>query len=179
MHGFIFLEFEKYIFTSHGFPVWRRVRQQAGLQDREYAAVASYPDEEIFALVHAAVMETGLDAPELLRQFGVFLVPNLLKVYKAYIDPSWKTMDLLEHTETTMHPAVRNHDKATSPPILEINRISPRELTIHYRSTRRMEAMAVGIIEGIAAFYHEEDRIFINLIPNEAGQTSRIEVSYR
>jgi hypothetical protein len=106
------------------------------------------------------------------------MAPNLLRVYKSYLDPTWSTMDVLEHAEKRMHKAVRTHDKGASPPILDITRVSPLEVTIDYRSPRRLSALAVGIIEGIAAYFNEQDRIFIDLLPDETGGTSRITVRY-
>lgn len=179
MHGFIILEFEKFIFTAHGFPVWRQIVQEAGLEGQEYTAAASYPDEEIYALMKSAVEVTGTEKELMLRRFGAYLVPNLLRVYKAYLDPTWTVMDLLEHAEKTMHASVRLHDSSKTPPILEVQRVSPREVVIDYRSPRKLAALAVGILEGIATYYGELDRTSIELTPDGLGQGSRITVRYR
>jgi hypothetical protein len=76
MHGFIFLEFERFVFTGYGFPAWYRVQERAGLKGRVVSGLESYPDEELMALLGEAVQETGLELPELLRRFGFFHGPE-------------------------------------------------------------------------------------------------------
>jgi hypothetical protein len=132
----------------------------------------------MFSMVQAAVQETGEKTEDLLQKFGFFLVPNLLRVYRSYIDSAWRTMDLLEYAESNMHRAVRSHDAAKTPPILDIVRHNPTHLTIDYHSPRRLSALAVGIVEGVAAYYGEQDRIHIDLLTEEDGGTSRITVRY-
>lgn len=178
MHGFIILEFEKFVLTTYGFPAWAQILRQAGLVGKEYTALVSYPDEEMFSMVAASVHQTGVDQEELMRNFGHSLAPNLLRVYRSYLDPSWRTMDLLEHAEKGMHKAVRGHDAAQTPPILDIARQSQNHLTIDYRSPRRLSALALGIVEGVAAYYGEQDRIHIDLVTEEDGGASRITVRF-
>ncbi len=97
-----------------------------------------YPDEEIVALVATASQLTSTPVPVILEDFGAFLVPTLLKVYKGYIKAGWRTLDLLEHTESNIHKAVRLRDPGAEPPRLKVKRTSPTEVVIAYSSARNM-----------------------------------------
>jgi hypothetical protein len=46
---------------------------------------------------------TGIPSADLLESFGEALVPGLVQVYGRLVEPGWRTLDLIEHTEATMH----------------------------------------------------------------------------
>lgn len=106
-----------------------------------------------------------------LLQFGEFIVPDLLKVFKHLINPDWRTLDLLENVEGTMHKAVRVNNPGATPPELKINRIDNNTVQINYYSKRNLPDLARGIIIGIAKQYKEEDVMTISQkeAPNSAG----------
>jgi predicted hydrocarbon binding protein len=89
----------------------------------------------------------------LLLDFGEFVVPPLLAVYGVFVDPRWDLFDVLEHTEATMHRAVRLQDPNATPPTLSVQRVGSDEVRITYQSERKMCALARGIISGLAAHY--------------------------
>ncbi|MGH7713483.1 MAG: heme NO-binding domain-containing protein, partial [Gemmatimonadaceae bacterium] len=110
---------------------------------------------ELFALVAAAERLTGIPAPKLLTQFGEFIVPDLVKVFGAFLDKRWDALDMLEHTESVIHRAVRLQDDKAAPPRLRISRSGPEQVTIEYSSPRKLCAVAMGIIRGVAKHYGE------------------------
>jgi hypothetical protein len=61
------------------------------LEDRTYLSVSEYPDAEMEALVSAAARMSGQSATVVLEDFGVFLAPPLLNMYKHLIPGDWKT----------------------------------------------------------------------------------------
>ena len=121
----------------------------------------------------------GLSAGELHEKFGEYLVPDLMYLYQKLLDPNWKTLDMLEHTELTMHKQVRSENAENSPPVLEVSRLGPDELMIDYVSPRRMGGLAVGIARGLAAYYDEADRIDVMPATSEDGERVRIHVRRR
>ena len=88
--------------------------------------------------------------------FGAFIVPSLLSLYKPLVKKDWKTLDLIEHTEETIHKVVRLQNPGAAPPALIVKRLSPREVVITYTSQRKMCGIAKGIAKGIAAHFHEK-----------------------
>src|SRR5690606_12513357 len=97
MHGFIYVEFEKFALSQVSFQVWDEVLADNKLEQRQYNPTTLYPDSEIKALLRSVANRTGSSQEKLLEEFGIFIVPDLMKVYRAYIQPEWRTLDLLEH----------------------------------------------------------------------------------
>jgi predicted hydrocarbon binding protein len=155
MHGIIFAELKKFAEAALGPEAWPRMLADAGLGRVSYLATETYPDADLVALVEAAVRRSGIAAPQLLEQFGAFIVPDLLKVFGAFVKREWTALDLLENTESVIHRAVRLADAKATPPQLRITRSSPSQVTIEYSSQRRLCAVAKGLISGIAAHYRE------------------------
>lgn len=174
MHGSIFILLKRFVENQYDHSTWLKLLDAAGVQHDSYQMNKVYPDEEVFALVENAAKFTELPAVKLHEKFGEFLVPDLLLVYKKYIKPEWRTMDMLEFTETSMHAAVRQENEAVAPPVLHVNRVNPNLIIIDYYSKRRMGGLAVGIIRGIANYYHETD--LIRITPTSALDSERVQI---
>lgn len=153
MHGTIFAELQKYVVSKLGDEAWIALKSEAGVTRDQYDPLEIYPDEEVVALVGAASRVTGLPAETLLEDFGAFIAPDLLEMYWAVVQPEWRTLDLLEHTETAIHEVVRISQKGATPPYLNARRTAADEVTITYTSPRRLCAVAKGIVRGVATHY--------------------------
>ncbi len=156
MQAIIFAELKKYAEARLGADAWLRLLREAGVTRPVYAPGQDYPDEEAGTIVAAASKETGLEPDAILQDFGEFIAPDLVRMYRHIIDPKWKTLDLIEHTEETIHKAVRRDHPAASPPQLKCVRKAPDEVIIHYGSRRRMCGVAKGIARGLARHYGEK-----------------------
>jgi len=155
MHGIIFAELKKFADSALGPAAWPATATEARVGQVSYLATETYPDEQLIALVGAAVHRSGIPAPQLLEQFGAFIVPDLVKVFGAFVKREWTALDLLENTESVIHKAVRLSDAKATPPQLRISRPTASQVTIEYSSPRRMCSVAKGIMRGIAAHYRE------------------------
>lgn len=156
MHGTIFAELEKFVGARLGPDAWAALKAKAGLAaDKSYDMLENYPDEELTALVVAGSEITGLPAPALLEDFGAFIAPDLLEMYWGAIEPDWRTLDVIEHTESTIHTVVRMNQRGATPPYLHATRTGENEVTVVYTSPRRLCAVARGISRGIADHYNE------------------------
>jgi predicted hydrocarbon binding protein len=159
MHGLILSELKHFAEATFGNEAWPVLLQDAGLGQRMYMAGEIYPDAEVVAIVGAAARRAGADPQTILEQFGEFIAPTLMRVYKPYIKPAWKTLDMIEHTEENIHRAVRLRDPGAAPPELKVRRLSPSEIVIIYQSDRKMCALARGITRGVAKHYNEKVEI--------------------
>lgn len=155
MHGIVPAEFKFYIETRNSPVTWSALLAEAGLEPRPYVPFERYPDAEVVALIAAGARLTRCSTDELLEDFGRFLAPTLLKTYGFLVEPHWKTMELLLHTESNIHQTVRNRDPNADPPKLRFERTGPNTLVFYYNSPRRLSALARGIIEGVASHYRE------------------------
>jgi hypothetical protein len=158
MHGIIFGELKKLVDSRLGGDSWRELLKDAGLGARVYMPVTEYPDEDAVALIKAIAKRTGTEERAVLEMFGEFIAPDLLALYRHMVKPDWRTLELLENTEETIHRVVRLRNPGARPPELRTDREGD-EVLITYSSARRMCGVAVGIVRGLAKHYEERIEI--------------------
>lgn len=155
MHGIIHLELQKFVVSAYGTEAWQALLSQAGLTNEIFTPLNVYPDEQIFALVGAAERMTGIAAVNLLEAFGEYLVPRYIALYGKLLKPEWRTLDVIDSTEQTIHRVVRMRQPGAEPPRLRTERTSPNEVVLTYDSTRKLCAVARGIARGLAKQFQE------------------------
>lgn len=155
MHGFILSEIRGYVTAKLGAESWKVLLKEAGLAGKEYVNYREYPDEEVVALVATASRITGLEVAAILEDFGVYLAADLMRIYRPLVKPEWNLLDFLEHVEATIHGVVRSRNRQARPPGLRAIREAPDRVVVIYSSGRRLCALAVGIVQGLSAHYHE------------------------
>lgn len=175
MHGSIFVFLRRFFETKYDYSTWQQLLATAGIDHAPYTMHEMYPTREIYDILMAASNASGTDSVTLQEAFGEFLVPDLLLIYKKYIDPSWKTYDMLLHTESNMHAAVKKEDERTSPPKLMVTKIGTNKLMVDYHSKRRMGPVAIGIIKGIARYYNEHENVKVTSI--SAPHEERVQIA--
>jgi hypothetical protein len=155
MHGMIFSELQRYAEAKQGRGAWNALLRKANLENRIYLAVQEYPDSEIISLVMAASGMTGLPVSAVLEDFGQFIVPSLLRMYGHLLRPEWRAIDVIDHTEGTVHGVVRTKNPGANPPRLKTQRLSPNEVLLVYASPRQMCGLAIGIGKGLGQHFGE------------------------
>lgn len=170
MHGTIFSLLKRYVQTHYDHSTWLRLVEAAGISAIDFDHKHVYPDEHLYALVGHASEMAGVPAEELQEKFGEYLVPDLMYMYSKLVAPGWRTLEMIEHTENVMHRRVREEHEENAPPVLDVRRLGPNELSIEYISKRRMGALAVGIVRGLATYFDEADRITVEPTTREDGE---------
>jgi Haem-NO-binding len=155
MQGVVFDEMEKFVHSQLGDSGLSRVRS---LTDRSagYEIGATYPDEELAAIVSALVDQSGRRPEELIEAFGFAMVPGLLNVYGFLVNPRWSFVDFLLNVEGVIHRGVKLNTPSAQPPALECERMGRESVRITYRSERRLCPLAKGIVRGAAMHYGVE-----------------------
>lgn len=179
MHGSIINLLKRFVQTQYDHSTWLKLVELAGLSSADFEMDGVYPDAHMYALVGQAAIMTGISAEQLQEKFGEFLVPDLMLVYKRYVQPGWGTLEMIENTEDAMHGAVRRDAPGTRPPILHVTRVADNELEVQYESERRMGALAVGIIRGLATYFDEADEIEVEPLTRENEEKVIIRVRQR
>jgi hypothetical protein len=159
MHGIIFSELKRFVDEGHGPGVWDTLLHESGIGTRIYLTMQAYPDEELVKLAMTASRLTETPLGAILEAFGEFLVPAYFKLYGHLLNPDWRTLDVIEHTEETIHRVVRIKNPGARPPELRCVRISATEVLLVYNSSRRMCAIAKGISKGVAKRFSESIRL--------------------
>ncbi|MFZ5724299.1 MAG: heme NO-binding domain-containing protein [Pseudomonadota bacterium] len=166
MHGVVFSLLKSYVTEKHNAETWRTLLREAGREDTIYVPTRMYPDEEIVALVGTACRMTSATPEAVLEDFGIFIAPHLKGMYASLVDPQWHTMELLLNVEDTIHRVVRLKNPDARPPQLRFTRLDDSTLRFEYNSQRRMAALAVGIMKGIAKGYGEVADIQVDMHPD-------------
>lgn len=156
MHGTIFAGLKKYVDNKMGHGKWQQLLRAAGLNAKSYFPIQAYPDDDVSAIVRAASEETGTPVQAILEDFGFFLAADLLAMYPMLLRGDWRTLDVIEHTEASIHEVVRNREPEAAPPRLSCTRVAPDRVRLLYASPRRMCALAKGIAKGVAAHFSED-----------------------
>jgi hypothetical protein len=156
VHGIVMNQFRQYVVDRLGRDAWVPLAEGAGVPPESHRLEGVYPDEHLVALVLAASRTTDTPLNALLEDFGAFIAPALLRVYAPLVEPSWRTLDVIEHTEQAIHTVVRARMPGAAPPALLARRVSPDEVHIDYRSERGLCSLAEGIARGMALHFGEE-----------------------
>jgi tRNA A-37 threonylcarbamoyl transferase component Bud32/predicted hydrocarbon binding protein len=157
VHGLIFFYIQKFADeAAKGNTSWDAVRSSVTTSTNKYLPSGVYPDADAVQLLQSIAQSAGRTLPKILEQFGEFLAPHLVRVAGTHIDPSWRTLDLIENTESIIHAMIRSANPGAAPPVLETVRQSPNELHLVYSSARRLCPLALGLMRGMAKHYGEE-----------------------
>lgn len=178
INGSMFMLLNKFVESNYDHQTWINLTKAAGAEKSHYNMEENYPMSEMEAIISQASDLTGLSENDLKEKFGEFLVPNLLNIYKKYVNPSWKTFEMLQYTEKIMHQAVRKENQKANPPALHVTKVGDH-LIIDYHSKRKMAALAVGIIKGIADYYNERDKVEVIPMTNLNDERVQIKVNFK
>lgn len=159
MHGVVAYGLERYVQRRFGPMVWDALIAGSAYREKPFVPTGNYPDAEVVALVTRLSQQTGVAVATLLEELGDSLAPRLMQMYAAFVDPQWRSLELIEQTEQTIHRVIRMRDPAARPPALRCERIGADHLRLLYASERRMCAVARGIVRGVARHYGEEIEI--------------------
>ncbi len=156
MHGLIFFYIQKFAdLLATGTSTHAGLRATVVQHTAHYLPSGVYDDAEAVGLLQSMADGVGMPLPGMLGRFGDFIAPHLVKVAGSLVDPSWRTLDLIEHTESLIHAMVRAAKPGAEPPVLETVRVAPDELHLVYSSRRRLCALATGLMHGMAKHFGE------------------------
>jgi len=177
MHGIIFAELKRFVDEAHGPGVWDKLLIESRIGAKVYVAMDAYPDEEIVKLAATAAKLLGVTVQQIYESFGEFMVPMFVKRYRHLLKPDWRTLDVIQHTESTIHKIIRINNPGAQPPQLRCARVSAREVLLTYDSPRRMCGIAKGICKGLARQFSEGIRLAESTCMLHGAPECRISIS--
>ena len=160
MHGLILVQLQKFAQQTLGPEEWRRALSKSGLDRTTFSAGLVYEDQQALELIVLAAETLNVPVDEVVEMFGRFISTELLRLYHRVIKPQWRTLDIIENTETFIHSAVRVGNPGAVPPVLDAIRVSENELQLLYSSDRKLCKLAIGIIKGLADHFQEVIEIY-------------------
>lgn len=123
-----------------------------------YTSVGTYGHEELVALVRGLSERVGHPVPELVRAFGHHLFGRFVDAHPAFFVGIDDAFDFLARIEDVIHVEVLKLYPDAQLPRFDVSR-GDGELTLVYRSSRHLEDLAHGLVEGCLAHFAERARI--------------------
>lgn len=155
MKGIIFELLHQVVGNAYGEDAWDDLLDDSGLTGA-YTAVGSYPDEELIALITNAGAKLDREPDELVHWFGSECIPLLATRYPAFFEPHTTTLGFLRTLNEVIHPEVRKLFPGAYAPSFEFEERDDKTLALAYHSHRNLCSFAEGLIDGAAAYYHED-----------------------
>lgn len=158
MIGTIFQYLESFGIEALGEDVWEDLVERVDLTqpDAAYSRLGIYPDSDLMALVGAAVEESGMEGHELVEAFGMFLVKRFSEDYDRFFVAAGDLFTFLDSVDRHIHVQVRKLHPEAATPSVKLTRKSADEATLVYQSSRKLCALARGMMLGAAEHYGSE-----------------------
>jgi hypothetical protein len=155
MHGLIFTAFRAFISLEHP-----EIVETLFSSESRHLATQAYDDEEFDLLLARAARASGTESQELLRRFGAYAGVSAFRLlYPDYYAASSNTREFLLGVEERIHEVVRRTIPGAAPPRLDIVPLGEKDVSITYTSPRRLCALIVGLVSGVARHYGERVEI--------------------
>lgn len=158
MKGIVFTLLQQVVTEEHGEDTWDDLLDTAGL-DGAYTAVATYPDEQMTALVDAASSKLGVSGDEVLTWFGRRCIPIFAVKYPQVFEGHGSARSLALALNDVIHPEVRKLLPGAYVPEFEYDDSRPDGVTISYASKRRLCSFAEGLLLGASDHFGEQAQI--------------------
>jgi hypothetical protein len=154
MKGIVFTLLQEIVTAEYGEDTWDELIDASGVEG-VYTAVATYPDEDMNALVEAASAKLGVSGDDVLKWFGQRCIPLFAERYPHVFEPHDNARSLALALNDVIHPEVRKMLPGAYVPEFEYDASQPDALTISYSSKRRLCSFAEGLILGVCDHFGE------------------------
>lgn len=154
MKGIILNLVEEAIVAEHGDDTWDSLLDTSGLEGA-YTSLGNYPDDDLERLVASGAGVLAVQPRDLSRHLGEVAIKGLAERYPHYFSPHDTTVDFLLTLDDVIHTEVRKLYPESAPPDFWFDVPIGSELVVHYRSERRLCALAEGMMAGAAAHYDQ------------------------
>ena len=153
MKGIIFTEFLEMVERDYGFEILNDIIDNAQLESKGiYSGVGTYNHKEFENLVEALSKLTKESKSEILKKYGHYVFQTFYKNYSSFFTNINHPFELLEHVDSHINKEVKKLYPDAELPKFETTRIGSKSMQMLYRSKRRMEYLALGLME--ASFEH-------------------------
>ncbi|MEM7002106.1 MAG: heme NO-binding domain-containing protein [Pseudomonadota bacterium] len=177
MKGVVFNLLNEMVEEGFGLAAWDTILERAGTEGI-YVATDTYADEELVALVGAASELTGIPALELTRSFGEFMIPRFVESYNVFFANHDNLRDFLLTVDQVVHVEVRKLYPEAALPEFQYDADDGGSLTLHYRSPRKLCALAEGLIHGAAAHFGADYQLTHDVCMHNGADHCRLHLQF-
>ncbi len=154
MKGVVFNVVEAVVTELYDADTWDDLLDAAGV-DGAYTALGNYDDEELLRIVDAAAAIAGLAVDDLWRTIGRLALPELATRLPDVIARTGDARSFLMGVNDIIHTEVRALYPQAVPPVFEFEEFGS-DLVVRYRSARRLDALAEGLMIGCGDLFDEQ-----------------------
>ncbi|MEO0912485.1 MAG: heme NO-binding domain-containing protein [Pseudomonadota bacterium] len=151
MYGLVNQGIREFVTRNFGIKDWEDVCRRAGLTERDFEGMLTYPDNVTYDLVGAISDKYAMSSAEVLHVFGDFWVDFSKNTeIGALLRFGGETLIDRLDTLNEMHARVKMGMPHLSPPVFEFEEEAPGVYKLHYASEREgLEYMVIGLVEGL------------------------------
>lgn len=159
MKGIVFTEFLELVENKFGLDVVNQIIEGCELDtDGVYTSVGNYSHKDMFKMVAKLSELKGIAVPELLEIYGEYFFDTLSNGYPQFMNQP-NSFSLLESIDNYIHPEVLKLYPEAELPSFDAKVNDANEMTLLYKSSRKMSDFAIGLIKGATAYYNEKVEI--------------------
>lgn len=157
MLGIVFTEFMEMVEDTFSAEVLDDVLDTPGLKSEGiYTSVGYYDHTDMVKMVVALSKRVDMPIDDLIETFGRHLFAILIGKYpdlKGEIDSA---LNFLETVDSTVHKQVKKLYPDAELPEFASERVSEKQLNLHYRSKRPFSILALGLIKGCGDYFNNQ-----------------------
>ena len=174
MKGVVFTEFLEMVEDRFSPDMADRIIEEADLHSGgAYTTIGTYDHAEMLRLVTCLSKETGIDAADLYRTFGIHLFKRFYVMFPDYFSGLPTAFDFLQRVENYIHIEVRKLYPDAELPTFGHELAGPDRLVITYRSKRPFAPLADGLIRGCVGHYGEPIEVEMEDLSGGVGTMAR------
>lgn len=171
MKGLLFTEFLEMVETRFGYEVTVQMMEKGNIpDDRVYTSVGSYDHSEIVNMVIALSDITGIEVEQLCIVYGRYLFVRLMQHHEKYIDKPDSFENLLEHLNSYIHKEVKKLYPTAEVPDFIYQKLEEGHFVLTYKSSRKMWAVAQGLIEGALLYFQTKANISHDFLKSDGSE---------
>lgn len=177
MKGVIFVKFNEFVEELWGDEFWDEIIEEAKLpSEGAYTTVATYKDEELFALIGLIVKKKGLSAEEAQFAFGKWVFKELYEVAPAGAHDFNDVFTFLHAVQDFIHIEVKKLNPDALLPEFEFLFESDTKVSFHYQSPRKLCYFCEGLVHGLAEHTGQKISVAQSECEHDGGKRCVIEV---
>lgn len=178
MKGVIFNVLEELVIETAGMESWNAILAASG-SDGIFTSGESYSDEELFAIVAEVCKALDMPAEKVIGIFGEYLFDQLDVRHPSFVAHANGLKDFLMSVDTVIHGEVLKLYTNPNLPRFEYQDRGDNELTMHYRSPRKLCILAEGLVRGAAKRFGQEITIEHPICMHNGADHCQLDVSIK
>lgn len=176
MKGIVFTEFLELVENEFGLEVVQQIIDECELDtEGVYTSVGTYSHKDMFKMVGKLSEIKEIPVPALLMVFGEYFFSTLKDKYPAFMEKP-NLFDFLNSIDDYIHPEVLKLYPDAELPSFKAKIKNNAEMTLNYKSSRKLSDVAIGLIKGAAKHYNQNVVIEKITVEND-GQKVLLQVN--